>query len=253
MTLPTRVYNELSRTDTSPLRMEKTQPSRLSEELGERIEEQIVTGTYAPGMRLDEVELAGKFGVSRTPIREALIQLASLGLIEMRPRRGAIVAEVGPHRLVEMFEVMAELEAMCARLAARRITQLEQRALIAAHRACQEARDRNDPDTYYHLNEHFHQAIYKASHNGFLAEEAMALQRRLRPYRRLQLRVRNRMNNSFSEHEGIVDAIIAGDGELAAERLRGHVTVQGERFADLVASLPMLGSGGRLRTAAAGG
>src|SRR6266446_6574381 len=121
-------------------------PQRLSEQLGERIEEQIVTGHYPPGMRLDETELATQFGVSRTPIREALIQLASAGMIAIRPRRGAIVMEIGAHRLVEMFEVMGELEAMCARLAARRITPPEQGALLAAHEACQEARDSSDPD-----------------------------------------------------------------------------------------------------------
>lgn len=213
---------------------------RRSEQLGEEIEERIVTGRYPPGMRLDEQELADGFGVSRTPVREALIQLASAGMVEMRPRRGAIVAELGPTRLCEMFEVMAELEAMCGRLAARRVGADEQDALVAAHKACECARDANDPDAYYHLNEIFHRRIYEASHNAFLAEQATALHRRLKPYRRLQLRVRNRMSNSYSEHGGIVEAILAGDGELAAERLRRHVTVQGERFADLVASLSAL-------------
>jgi DNA-binding GntR family transcriptional regulator len=216
--------------------------SRRSEQLVEMIEERIATGAYPPGMRLDETELASGFGVSRTPIREALIQLSSSGLIEIRPRRGAIVAEIGPHRLCEMFEVMAELEAMCGRLAARRITEPEQQALAAAHRACEDARAASDPDTYYRLNEQFHHLIYAASHNGFLAEQAAALHRRLKPYRRLQLRVRDRMSTSFAEHAGIFDAIIAGDGELAAERLRAHIVVQGERFADLVASMQMVGS-----------
>src|SRR5574337_1007407 len=87
------------------------------------------------------------------------------------------------------------------------------------------------------------QRIYEASHNGFLAEQATALHRRLRPYRRLQLRVRNRMQTSYSEHQGIVEAILAGDGEHAAEALRSHVAVQGERFADLVASLASLKAG----------
>lgn len=213
---------------------------RRSEGLSEVIEEQIATGVRRPGTRLDEQELAAEFGVSRTPIREALIQLSAVGLVEMRPRRGATVAEVGPARLCEMFEVMAELEAMCGRLAARRINDDEQRQLQEAHRACEAARDAQDPDEYYRLNEIFHRSIYAASHNAFLAEEAIALHRRLRPYRRLQLRVRNRMQTSYSEHQGIVDAILAGDGELAAERLRSHVTVQGERFADLIASLALL-------------
>ena len=87
------------------------------------------------------------------------------------------------------------------------------------------------------MNEVFHQRIYEASHNGFLVEQASALHRRLRPYRRLQLRVRNRMATSFNEHQAIVDAIIKGDSDLASAQLRAHVTVQGERFADLVATL----------------
>jgi DNA-binding GntR family transcriptional regulator len=216
---------------------------RRSEELREAIEEQIATGVRRPGTRLDEQELAAEFGVSRTPIREALIQLGAAGVVEMRPRRGAIVAEVGPARLCEMFELMADLEAMCARLAARRISDAEQKQLLQAHQACEVARDAQDPDEYYRRNEVFHHRIYAASHNGFLAEQALALSRRLRPYRRLQLRVRNRMQTSYSEHQAVVDAILAGDGEAAAEALRGHVTVQGERFADLVASLDLLKSG----------
>ncbi|WP_227817498.1 GntR family transcriptional regulator [Nitrogeniibacter aestuarii] len=212
-------------------------PLRRSEQLGEEIEERIVTGQYRPGMRLDEQDLANEFGVSRTPIREALIQLASTGMIEMRPRRGAIVAQASATRLCEMFEVMAELEAMCGRLAARRITPAEQAELLEAHRACEAARDADDPDEYYRLNEVFHQRIYQASHNGFLAEQAEALHRRLRPYRRLQLRVRNRMRTSYSEHQAIVERILEGDSEGAADTLQRHVVVQGERFADLVASL----------------
>src|SRR5437016_10839463 len=94
------------------------QTQTRSGELRERIEEKIATGELRPGSRLDENELAAEFDVSRTPIREALIQLASVGIVQIRPRRGAIVPELSPHRLVEMFEVMAELEAMCGRLAA---------------------------------------------------------------------------------------------------------------------------------------
>lgn len=212
-------------------------PVRRSEQLGEEIEERIVTGVYPPGMRLDEQELAAAFGVSRTPIREALIQLASIGLVEIRPRRGATVPEMSADRLCEMFEVMAELESMCGRLAARRILPAELARLREAHQACEEARDAGKPDLYYQLNEVFHRRIYEASHNGFLAEQATALHRRLRPYRRLQLRVRNRMQSSFSEHAGIVEAIVAGNGDQAAELLRSHVVVQGERFTDLVATL----------------
>jgi len=213
---------------------------KRSHAVRETLEERIVDGTYAPGTRLDEVALAKEFGVSRTPIRETLIQLSSSGMIDLRPRRGAIVAEMSPHRLCEMFEVMAELEAMCGRLAARRMTDEEHAALAAVHERCEQARDSASIDDYFAHNEDFHRLIYAASHNAFLVEQASSLQRRLRPYRRLQLRLRNRLKNSYSEHQGIVDALAKGDGELAAQRLRNHVIVQGERYGDLVASLALM-------------
>src|SRR5450830_548428 len=215
-------------------------PKKRSETLRESIEELIAIGKLAPGQHLDETTLAEQFGVSRTPIREALIQLASMGIIVMRPRRGAIVAEIGPPQLTEMSEVMAEFEAMCGRLAARRMTPVEHTALLAAHHACREARDALDPDTYFYNNEAFHEQIYAGSHNTFLAEQARALHRRLRPYRRLQLRVRDRLKTSFDEHDGVVHAIIAGDSEQTVELLRQHIMIQGQRFADLVASLHQL-------------
>jgi len=216
------------------------QGMKISDTLREKIEEQIATGALPPGSSLDEATLAEQHGVSRTPVREALIQLAAEGLIEIRPRRGAVVTAIGPTRLSEMFEVMGELEAMCARLAARRMTEAERQSLQTAHEACEAARSNNDPDAYFYCNEQFHGAIYAGSHNSFLIEQASQLQRRLRPYRRLQLRVRNRMGTSFQEHQRVVQAISAGDTEGAAQALRSHVVVQGERFADLLASLHAL-------------
>ena len=215
----------------------QTTPARRSEQLRAIIEERIATGIYLPGMQLDETELATEFEVSRTPIREALMQLAFSGLIVMQPRRSAVVAEISPQRLCEMFEVMAELEAMCGRLAARRITDEDQQALLEAHQACKEAAEKNDPDEYYTRNEQFHLAIYVASHNGFLIEECKNLKRRLSAYRRLQLRVRGRMDTSYEEHSEVYVAMVTGDGDLAAKLLRSHVIVQGERFADLIANL----------------
>lgn len=207
---------------------------RLSDKLLETIEERIVTGEYPAGTRLDEVELAEAFGVSRTPMREALIQLAVMKMIEKRPRKGWIVTEVSPARLCDMFEVMAELEAMCGRLAARRASLFQQQRIKAAHEACRNAKD---PDTYFKLNEEFHFAIYEASQNAFLIEEVRAVARRARPYRRLQLRVRERLKTSFQEHEEIVNAILSGDSALAEERVRSHVLIQGQRFSDLVESM----------------
>jgi DNA-binding GntR family transcriptional regulator len=217
--------------------------NRLSETLREAIEEEVATGKLIPGTHLDEIELAKRFGVSRTPIREALSLLAGEGLVELRPRRGAVVAQITPQRLVEMFEVMAELEAMCVRLAVRRITQHELQELEQAHEGCRAAATSRDSDAYFYANEHFHHAIYIAGHNTFLSDQAHALQRKLRPYRRLQLRVRNRLQHSFEEHQGILNALRNGETELAVQSIRSHVVVQGERFADLLAGLADLDAG----------
>lgn len=225
-------------------------PERLSERLRESIEEAIATGKLLPGTHLDEVDLATRFGVSRTPIREALNLLLGEGLIESRPRRGAVVAKLTSERLVEMFEVMAELEGMCVRLAVRRMSETELTALAAAHEACRGAAEANDADAYFYANEHFHYALYHGSHNVFLAEQASALQRKLRPYRRLQLRVRGRVKRSFAEHQTVVDALRKGHVEAAVESIRSHVVVQGERFADLVASLATMDDVSPARSAA---
>ncbi|TDT93753.1 GntR family transcriptional regulator [Azorhizobium sp. AG788] len=205
--------------------------------LREALEDDIVSGRLKPGQRLDEVGLAERFDVSRTPIREALIQLAASGMVEIRPRRGAFVALLGPRELIESFELMAEIEAACGRLAARRMTAEDRAAIEAAHADCAAAVRAEDRETYYSENARFHAAIYAATGNRVLAGEAQRHQRLLQPYRRLQLRVPRRMDASFAEHEAILAALLAGEGEVAAERLRAHVLVQGERFLNLIAAL----------------
>jgi DNA-binding GntR family transcriptional regulator len=210
--------------------------SRSADEIRETLEQRIVEGEFTDGERLDEVKLATRFGVSRTPLREALRMLAGSGLVELVPRRGAFVRHPGVVELVEMFEVMAELEAMCGRHAARRISPGALAELSVAARACELAMEKQDPDAYYHRNEEFHQLIYRAAGNSFLAAEAIRLQKRLRPFRRMQLRARGRMAQSMKEHAAILKALEAGDGDLAAAGLRGHVAVQGERFHDLLSA-----------------
>lgn len=205
--------------------------------LREALENDIVSGRLRPGQRLDEVGLAARFGVSRTPIREALIQLSASGLIEIRPRRGAFVVLLGPRELLESFELMAELEAACARLAAQRMGACDRTALAEAHAACGAAVEAGDACAYYPANAAFHAAIYAATGNRVIHGEALRLQRALQPYRRLQLNVPRRMEASFAEHEAIMVALCAGYGIVAAERARTHVLVQGERFMALLAAL----------------
>lgn len=213
-----------------------------AQRLRDALENDILNGRRAPGERLDPEALSQEFNVSRTPVREAIQQLVASGLVTVQPKKGTFVAQVGIDRLIEMFEVMAELEGMCGRLAARRITPGELAELRAALERCERAASAGDTDEYYYENETFHHCIYAASHNAFLAEEAQQLKMRLKPYRRLQLQVRHRMGASLSEHREIVSAIEAGDTDAAEYALRTHVLVQGERFSDLVASVKDLSS-----------
>lgn len=198
------------------------------------LEQLIFDGAYADGDRLDEVQLAQRFGVSRTPVREAFQRLAQSGLVEQLPRRGVFVREPGPVELIEMFEVMAELEATCARLAATRISDAALAELRAANEACQIAVNGADFDGYYAHNETFHHLIYAQSGNSFLAAETARLHRRLQPFRRLQLRLRGRLAQSMREHEAVVVALSGGHADDAAEVMRKHVAVQGEKFRHLV-------------------
>lgn len=212
-------------------------PERAAHALRGVLEDEILEGRLAPGERLDEVSLAKRFDVSRTPIREALLGLESSGLVELRPRRGAFVRRLGARELFEMFELMGELEAACGRFACRRMTELQEQRLTALLEGCREAAERDDLADYYAENELFHRAIYAAAGNAVLAEQAQALQARLKPFRSRQLRVRGRMAQSLAEHEEIVAAIRAGDQERAADALRGHIAAQGEKFTVLMAAL----------------
>ncbi|MEX3008557.1 GntR family transcriptional regulator [Hoeflea sp. TYP-13] len=208
---------------------------RRADSIRQTLEQLIITGAFSDGERLDEIRLSERFSVSRTPLREAFQMLAASGLLELVPRRGAYVRHPGIIELVEMFEVMAELEGMCGRLAARRLTDDDLREIGTAADECEKALKSGDADAYYRENERFHNLLYDASGNSFLASEARKLQRRLQPFRRMQLRVRGRMNQSMDEHRAIVSALEDGDEQRAETELRGHIAVQGEKFNDLMA------------------
>lgn len=210
-------------------------PARAADHIRQNLEQAILTGSYVDGLRLDELRLAEQFEVSRTPIREALQMLAATGLVDLIPRRGAFVRHPGFVELVEMFEVMAELECLCGRLAARRLTDTHLVDLRAAESGCVSALETGDTDAYYRANERFHNLLYQASGNGFLTGEANRLHKRLQPFRRLQLRVRGRMVQSMDEHKAILIALEAGDAETTGRLLRDHVAIQGEKFHDLMA------------------
>lgn len=203
----------------------------------EQIEQAILLGEFASGSRLDETQLASRFSVSRTPVREALKQLVASNLLEHKPNRGVFVRTPSVQELLEMFEVMAELEAFCGTLAARRVNQKDMQALTELAALCETAFDSGDHDEYYRANEQLHMAFYRMSGNAFLESQAVTLHRRLQPFRRLQLRVPYRMRQSMDEHRAIIEAICKGDSGTAAIEMRKHVAIQGEKFNDLLADL----------------
>jgi DNA-binding GntR family transcriptional regulator len=220
------------------------------EQLRALLEEAIIKGELPPGTRLEEQELAERYQVSRTPIRETLRLLASSGLVEMRARQSAVVATLTIPRLIEMFQVMADLEGLCARLAARRLSPDRLKQMTEAHRACVAAVQANDPETFYEANRIFHEAIYAASSNQFLDEMTRSLRNRVAPYRRYVTYQPGRMADSIPEHEQVLDAIRKGDGDSADRLMRDHVNILGDRVADFISSIPMGGELQRIKRTA---
>lgn len=213
------------------------QTQTISQRLAQAIEADIVNGAIPPGTELDERTVAERFGVSRTPVREALRRLAADGLIEVRPRRKAIVHTLDTQRLAQMFEVLASLEALAAECAARRMTEKQVSQLRELHGEIGRAVNERDGEGYDELNHAFHRAIYAGASNTYLQDQVDLLRQRLSPYRRWLLRKLNRMRQSHLEHAMILEAIEQGDGERAAHEMRRHVK-DGDRFVDFLISDP---------------
>lgn len=194
-----------------------------SERIRLALADEITSGMLAPGTQLDEQQLGDRFGASRTPVREALRQLAAEGLVEMRPRRGAVVAAMTAERVFDMFELSAEIEALCVRLAAWRMTPLERSALRKIHEESAILVENGDVEEYDRLNWRFHDAIYEGTHNTFIVEQAKLLRERMAAFRRAQLRQGGRPARSRNEHGELVEAVMRGDGEEAAKLMRAHM------------------------------
>lgn len=210
----------------------------LRAEAVRRLEEEIVAGVWPPGTRLDEVQLAERYGLSRTPLREALAQVAASGLIEIRPRSGAFVTKLSPRGILECLAFTGEIEAIAATWAATRMTQAERDELVDLQEQGRLALEGGDPDRYFEENRRFHAAIYAGAHNTYVQETALQLFLRGAPYRRLQLRQRGRLLKSHHEHGMIMNAILAEDGAAAAKAIRAHINIQGDRFLEFLGSLP---------------
>lgn len=232
-TLQDRPLVRISEPGTAPDGGRRT----LAEELHSQLADEIVRGVLRPGTSLDEMELARRFHVSRTPVREAIRQLAASGLIEARAHRGAVVAQPSEARLAGMFEVMAELEALCARLAAERMTVVERRGLETVHESLRGLIQVGDPQRFHEANEAFHSTIYAGAHNTYLGEMTLAIRVRVQPFRRAQFRNLGRLAKSHVEHDNVVQAILRGDREQATIAMRIHIMTVREEYSIYVGSL----------------
>ncbi len=215
------------RVDRAPASAQKV---TRAEELRLQLADEIVRGVLAPGAALDETDIARRFSVSRTPVREALRQLATSGLVDARAHRGAVVARPSIERLAGMFEAMAELEAMCAGLAAERMTPVERHRLEAVHEELRVLSHAGNPDRFHEVNERFHNAIYAGSQNAYIAEITLSTRVRVQPFRRAQFRNLGRLAKSHAEHDRVVVAILRGDRSGAAAAMRGHIELVRDEY-----------------------
>lgn len=201
--------------------------STKSENLTEYLIEAIVEGQLAPGSKISEPELAKQFQVSRGPLREALMRVEGLGLIERIPHIGARVTQLSPTKLVELYAVREALEGMAARLAARNITEIELAGLESLLSTHSTHIDQVEGASYFHQQGDFdfHYRIIQASRNqqliGLLCDELYHL---LRMYRYQSPRSHSRPVEALEEHKFILRAIRQRDEELAEMLMRRHIS-----------------------------
>ena len=210
-------------TPAAPVHAKPAPRGARADVISKKIADDIVLGRFQPGARLDEVMLAGLFKVSRTPIREALKQLDSQGLVVCRPNCGAVVAVLTPAQLDCMFEAIGELEAGCARCAAMRMDAEHRRRLSELHNQSREAMRAGDFEQYDRLNQAFHGVIIQSCGNPTLIDMTVSLRHRAMPFRRSQFRHVERMSASFEEHALIMEALLTHDASTAQRLTRSHL------------------------------
>ena len=194
-----------------------------SQMISDILEEEILRGELAPGSRLSEQTIAERFGVSRTPVREALQNIASRSLAERVPYKGVIVRDLDSDRINTMFEAMAEIEAICGGLAAERISEDDLAALSAMHNSMGEMANQNASRDYEAINLDFHSLIYSACGNEDLAAMAQDIRSKLAPFRKSQLFRAERLQASNQEHALIVQLLTTRNKAGVKEALRQHL------------------------------
>ena len=195
----------------------------LSETITAQLADEIIRRQLAPGTRLDEQSLADRFGVSRSPIRDALRTLAATRLVDHVPRRGFSVAAVDSVELDALFEAAGEIEALCARLCAHRAGPVERKRIELLYQSMDKAVKGADAKVFAALNEELHRTIHAGARNRTLEEVAQGLRRRMAPFRStIFFTADNRMRTSHEEHGALVQGILARDADAAGRAMHEH-------------------------------
>jgi DNA-binding GntR family transcriptional regulator len=195
----------------------------LHDELVERLRDMIGTGALAAGEKIQEMALCQRFGVSRTPLREALKVLASEGIVTLQPHRGATVASLSLPELEEIFPVMGALESVAGELACQRITDEEIAEIASLHQDMVEHWRRRELQPYFQINQAIHQAILEASHNETLKTVYRGLAGRLLTARYVANMSDERWSQAVSEHEAMLVALRARNGLALAAIQKTHL------------------------------
>lgn len=195
----------------------------LHRELVDRLQPLIISGELAPGAKVPEKDLCAQFGVSRTPLREALKVLASDGLVRLEPNRGAWVTRVTVGEVEEVFPVLGALEALSGELACKNISDEEINAVRAMHDEMIQSYEGRDLDTYFSINQKIHRAILLAARNDTLTSSCQALSLRMQRARYLANISDNRWYEAVQEHEKILKFLVARDGKELGKTLLDHM------------------------------
>lgn len=195
----------------------------LYAQVAERLRGRIYAHELAPGAWIDEQSLADEFGISRTPMREALKVLAAEGLVVLKPRRGCYVAQMSERDVDEIFPVLALLEGRVAEEATHRLASADFSRLAAIHAELERHAAANDADKFFEANQSFHNALQELAGNRWLSQLIDDTRKFLKLTRRDSLRLAGRINQSLAEHRDILAAIRAQDAALAARRMHDHI------------------------------
>ncbi|MFZ5511452.1 MAG: GntR family transcriptional regulator [Pseudomonadota bacterium] len=195
----------------------------LYEEVAERLRQRIFRHELAPGAWIDEQALAEEFGISRTPLREALKVLAAEGLVTLKPRRGCYVTELSEQDLDEIFDLMALLEGRCAAEAVRRMGAGALAQLERLHDELERAAAAGDIDRFFEANQGFHLTLQQIAGNRWLLQVIQDLRKVMKLNRHHSLFLEGRLEQSLEEHRAIMEAIRDRDAARAEEAMRAHL------------------------------